>query len=200
MKTRIDLDSRSTETMILTFNVVVARWSQIHPFFPGRSSYALQNRWRKLQQYRQMNELFRSLQVPFVRSFVRSGSSDFTPSLDLLVRRSIVHPQVLSNEDDRPLVININIIRSLSSTRLSIDAGSIAMFIRQSFVHSILPRNRFKRRDEFHGHSSVSQETFNVDRCATNERRTSVTKTYTKEANEIVSISSHTSVPWLSSI
>ena len=169
---------------MLAFNVVLARWSQIHLFFPGRSSYALQNRWRKLQQYRQMNELFRSLQV----HFVHSGSTDFMPSMDILARCSIVHSQVVSNEGDSSLVLVITLIRSLPSACLSIDAWSIAMFIRQSFVYSILPRNRLQRRDEFHGHSTVSQETFNVDGPPTNERRTSVIETNTTEATEIVSI------------
>ncbi|CAF3751097.1 unnamed protein product [Adineta steineri] len=40
-----------------------ARWSQIQLFFPGRSCYTLQNRLRKLAQYRQINELFNNQQT-----------------------------------------------------------------------------------------------------------------------------------------
>jgi hypothetical protein len=43
----------------------LARWSQIQPLFPGRSCYALQNRWRKLMQYSQINKLFDCQQVSF---------------------------------------------------------------------------------------------------------------------------------------
>ncbi|CAF4368891.1 unnamed protein product, partial [Adineta steineri] len=39
------------------------RWSQIQLFFPGRSCYTLQNRLRKLAQYRQINELFNNQQT-----------------------------------------------------------------------------------------------------------------------------------------
>ena len=47
----------------------LARWSEIQSFFPGRSCYTLQNRYRKLMQYRQINELFHSQQVFCFPSF-----------------------------------------------------------------------------------------------------------------------------------
>ena len=44
---------------------VLARWSKIQLAFPGRSCYTLQNRYRKLMQYQQINELFNSQSVEF---------------------------------------------------------------------------------------------------------------------------------------
>lgn len=47
------------------FSCFLARWSQIQLAFPGRSCYTLQNRYRKLMQFRQINELFNGQQVFF---------------------------------------------------------------------------------------------------------------------------------------
>lgn len=41
------------------------RWAQIQQMFPERSSYSLQNRWRKLNQNRQLNIFFSQLNSNF---------------------------------------------------------------------------------------------------------------------------------------
>ncbi|CAF4750008.1 unnamed protein product [Rotaria sp. Silwood1] len=60
---RAEFESKEDQLLIEQHQLKNARWSQIQPLFPGRSCYTLQNRWRKLTQYRQINELFNSQEL-----------------------------------------------------------------------------------------------------------------------------------------
>jgi Myb-like DNA-binding domain len=60
---KIEFEPKDDQLLIEQHQVKKARWSQIQPLFPGRSCHTLQNRWRKLVQYRQTNELFDAQQV-----------------------------------------------------------------------------------------------------------------------------------------
>ncbi|CAF1214011.1 unnamed protein product [Rotaria sordida] len=60
---KTEFQPKDDQLLIEQHQLKNARWSQIQPLFPGRSCYTLQNRWRKLIQYRQINELFTSQQL-----------------------------------------------------------------------------------------------------------------------------------------
>ncbi|CAF3124375.1 unnamed protein product [Rotaria sp. Silwood2] len=60
---KTEFEPKDDQLLIEQHQLKSARWSQIQPLFPGRSCYMLQNRWRKLMQYRQMNELFNSQEL-----------------------------------------------------------------------------------------------------------------------------------------
>ncbi|UJR13361.1 hypothetical protein I4U23_000378 [Adineta vaga] len=66
---KTDFSCEDDQLLIEQHQLQNARWSQIQPFFPGRSCYTLQNRLRKLVQYRQINELFHAQQIT-VQSFI----------------------------------------------------------------------------------------------------------------------------------
>ncbi|CAF0894867.1 unnamed protein product [Adineta ricciae] len=66
---KIEFRPEDDQVLIEQHQLQNARWAQIQPFFPGRSCYTLQNRLRKLMQYRHINELFHVQQIT-VQSFI----------------------------------------------------------------------------------------------------------------------------------
>ncbi|CAF1194636.1 unnamed protein product, partial [Didymodactylos carnosus] len=58
-KTSIPPFAPSEDVLLLEkYEDLNAKWSDIQKFFPGRTCYNLQNRYRKLMSYKQLNELF----------------------------------------------------------------------------------------------------------------------------------------------
>ncbi|CAF3754942.1 unnamed protein product [Rotaria socialis] len=58
-----DFQPEEDQLLIQQHQIKNGRWSEIQLLFPGRSSYSLQNRWKKLNEYKKINELFYSQQL-----------------------------------------------------------------------------------------------------------------------------------------
>ena len=103
----------------------LGRWSEIQLSFPERSCYTLQNRWRKLTQFRQIDELFASQSVRCSFLLLHLSPPCFFLSFSLVVSSIVSSSAILRSQSSSP----------------STDARSTTLFNLSAVLSSILWAN-----------------------------------------------------------
>jgi hypothetical protein len=145
---------RSMSIERISFDLtILGRWSEIQVLFPDRSCYTLQNRWRKLVQYRQINQLFLCQEV---RSLVHGKCHANGLSL---VSRTIDTSSTVSTQGQ---VGHIVVVRCCLRASISVNLRSTANVDVELFVRGILLRTKFRRCSSSDRHSTISQSTIEM--------------------------------------
>ena len=141
----------------------MGHWSDIQLSFTDRSCYTLQHQWRKLTQFRQIDELFASQSV---RSSSLLSPSPISPSFSLAVSS----------------IVSSSAILRFQSSSSSTNARSTTLFNLQPVVSSI-PRGNFCFAGHFSspGDSSNSQPIARLDQGRANQRAFPLDQMSTKE-------------------